>query len=440
MDGVNRLRMGRQKIFAVAGNPILHSKSPDIFNEAFSALSIDAVYTRIAATNAKDVIDTARDVGLDGLNITSPFKEQIIQYLDGIDEKARIIGAVNTLVKKRGRFIGYNTDISGVSEALKYNGINIKGANAVVLGASGAAKAAAYALLQSGAKVTVINRTFEKAEEVAKILCCDVSPMEDVGVFISRAQILVSCISTTERVIDPSYLKNGLVVFDAFYSQKTALQKDARSKGCQVIDGKEWLLFQAIPAFTLFTGKKAPIEVMRDALYKKTGKRKKNVALIGFMGTGKSTVAEALSLRYGLITFDMDKIIEERSGTTIDEIFKTRGEKAFRGMEYNELKRVKGFSNAVIACGGGIVAEKRNIAIIKKTCISIWLWSKIKAILDRIGKDTTRPLLNGKNKIAKAKRLLRSRLFLYAHTADLLINTEDKTPEEVARIIYDEIN
>ncbi|HOV90772.1 MAG TPA: shikimate dehydrogenase [Syntrophorhabdaceae bacterium] len=432
--------MRRHKIFAVAGNPILHSKSPDLFNEAFRALSIEAVYTRIAATHAKEVIDLARDMGLAGLNITSPFKEDIMPYLDSVHKRARIIGAVNTIVKKRGQFIGYNTDIQGVSGALKYNNITTKGANAVVIGASGAAKAAVYALLLSGAKVTIINRTFEKAKEVAKILQCDAYPMEDAGVSIAKAQILVSCISTGERVIDPSHLKNGLVVFDAYYSKNTALQKAAKAKGCKIIDGREWLLFQALPVFTLFTGKNPPVGVMRDALYRKTSSRKKNIALIGFMGTGKSTIAEELSKNYNMTTIDIDRLIEKRSRITIDEIFKSQGEKSFRDMEHKELRRIKGLSNVVVACGGGIVTEKRNIAIIKKTYISIWLWSKVEVILDRIGKYTTRPLLEGKNKIEKMKTLLGFRLYQYALTSDILINTEGKSPKELARIIHDEVH
>ncbi|MCX5814738.1 MAG: hypothetical protein NTX75_00650 [Proteobacteria bacterium] len=428
------------RIYAVTGNPVFHSRSPDIFNEVFRAFSIDAVYTRLAATGVKEIMDTTKEVGIYGLNITSPFKEEIVEHLDAVEDNARRIGAVNTVVNKKGRFIGYNTDIAGVLGALRHNNIKIKGMKAVVLGASGAGKAAVCALLSSGAHVTLINRTYEKAKEAAEILGCSASPIEDVGKSVLEADIFISCISTSKRVIEPSFLRKGLVVLDADYSKRTPLQLDAKSRGCKIIDGREWLLFQALPAFTLFTNKKAPVDIMRRALYRKTGRTKNNIALIGFMGVGKSTIAERLARFKNMIAVDIDNAIEEKTGFRIEEIFKHGGEETFRRMESKEVFDIKKLAGAAITCGGGIVLDRQNVDIIKNNCIPVWLWAKIETILDRIRNDSARPLLNVRNREARARSILKSRLHLYAHTADLLINTEQKSPEEIAERIWNEIN
>ena len=114
-------------IYAVAGNPVFQSRSPRMFNAAFREFALDAVYTRLAASTAGEVIATARDVGIDGLNITSPFKADVIPSLDAVEADAGKIGAVNTVVRRAGRFVGYNTDVAGVLGALRKAGLNKQG-------------------------------------------------------------------------------------------------------------------------------------------------------------------------------------------------------------------------------------------------------------------------------------------------------------------------
>ncbi len=240
------------KIYAVAGNPVFQSRSPRMFNAAFRELALDAVYTRLAASTAEEVIKTARDVGIDGLNITSPFKADVIPYLDEVEADARKIGAVNTVVQSAGRFVGYNTDVAGVLGALKESGFEQAGKKTVVLGAGGAGRAAALALLSSGADVVIVNRSFQRAEEAAGILQCSALPIERIDEALKGAHLLISTISSDERVIEPSLLSRELTVLEANYARPTALVQDATRVGCTVIDGRLWLLHQALPAFTAF--------------------------------------------------------------------------------------------------------------------------------------------------------------------------------------------
>lgn len=426
------------KIYAVAGNPVLHSASPEMFNEAFRALSLDAVYTRIAPSGAGEIIDIAGEAGICGLNITSPFKEEIIEYLDGVEGDGKGVNAVNTVVREGGKFIGYNTDCTGVVHALQRSGVDTKGKRAVVLGASGAGRAAAYGLLSSGAQVTVINRTYEKAAKFARAFGCKVAAFGEIGRALPEAHILISCISSPERFIDPSLLRRDLVVLDANYSVPTALCADARSKGCRIVDGREWLLFQALPAFKLFTEKEAPVEIMRSALYRQDNHNKRNIALIGFMGAGKTMIAERLAEYAGMKAVDMDKNIENDTGLPIGEIFGKDGEDVFRAMERLEISAMEDALNTVFSCGGGAVLDQRNVDIIKRTSIPVWLWAKVETILDRVGDGDSRPLLKGGCR--EARDLLNKRLHLYARTADMLVSAEDKSPEEIVKRICDEIH
>ena len=429
-----------EALFAVAGNPILRSRSPEIMNAAFRALSIPAVYTRIAASGAGDIIDTAKSMGIKGFNVTAPFKEIILPHLDDLDRDAQTIGSVNTVVNEDGILKGYNTDFIGVTNALITNGDDPRGKNTVVLGASGAGRAAVFALLSAGARVTVINRTFARAREVAEAMGCASLPIREIDAAVSEADILISCIPSCDRIIMPSSLRKEMVVLDAHYSSETSLARDARMQGARVIDGREWLLFQALPAFRLFTGRDAPVDVMRKALYEAGRPAKTNVGLIGFMGSGKSLAGQGVAARMGMALLDTDRAVVQKTGLSISEIFGRRREEGFRILEEAEVGRVKKVSHTVISFGGGAVLKAANRDIINERCVSIWLWASPDAIMDRIGDDGERPLLGGRARKGKIAAMLKARIPFYARAAHCIINTDRRTPDEIIERICHEIS
>ena len=430
--------MTEPRLFAVAGKPVLHSKSPDMFNRAFAERNINSRYLRLAAQDAGEIIQTMRDVPICGMNITAPFKEEMAGRLDELDDQANLTGAVNTVVFSDGKLRGFNTDIEGVSGALAAHGIAVMDKKAVVLGAGGAASAAAAALLSQGAQVTIINRTYEKAEALARRFSCNAAPINDLGQALQSADILVSCLSTAELVVPPAFLKKDLVVMDALYGKETALVRDAKSIGCTVIDGREWLLRQGVAAYSRFIGEDAPADIMSSALYSPGIAGKRSIALIGFMGTGKSTVGPCLAEILGMPFVDVDAGIEKREAKTISEIFAGQGEAVFRRMESAEIEAQITGSPCVLACGGGAVLDEGNVARLREQCIVVWLYAGIDNILERIGEDRTRPLLNGDNKRKRVEELLRQRVFFYGKAADMLIRTDNRTAREVAKRIYDE--
>jgi shikimate dehydrogenase len=372
------------------------------------------------------------------MNITAPFKTDIAACLDELDADARETGAVNTVVMREGKYAGCNTDIAGVAGALEAAGFAAPGQKAVVL-AGGAGRAAAIALKRAGAEVVMVNRTLESAEAAARALGCEAMPIGRLHEALAGARLLVSTIPGGTSVVAPALLSKKLTVLDANYARPTPLIEAAGRAGCTVIDGREWLLAQALPAFTLFTGTAATADKIRKVLWKPKGDARRSIALIGFMGTGKSAVGRALAARTGMPFIDIDARIEEKTGSTITEIFRTSGEAHFRRLEQEEIEEARLDARQVVACGGGAVLNRSNVRVLRNNFLSVWLWANIETALGRAGATGTRPLLDQPDPATGAEALLQRRIPHYASTCDLLINTEGKTPEQIAERIWDEI-
>jgi len=426
------------EIYAVVGKPIAHSKSPEMHNAAFRELGLDAVYVRLASESADDAIETAKQMGIKGFNITAPFKEDFLGLVDEMDEDAKAIGAINTVIIGE-KAKGYNVDTYGVKDSLLSNGVELKGRKACVLGAGGAAKAAAYALISEGAEVLIANRTVEKAKALADELRCACCSLDELGEHMADCGIIVSCISAPVQVVPKELLRKEMAVFDANYAAKSPLVKDAEGKGCRIIDGREWLLYQGVKAFELFTGRDAPVEAMRKAVYENPGKAtKRNIALVGMMGSGKSAAAGKMAEKSGMKVLDMDAEIERKAGMAITQIFEQKGEEEFRRRESEEVAALENEDHRVVNCGGGVVISPENRKILKRNALVVLLWAKPQTLLERIPKDNRRPLLNVDDPQKKLETLLKERLGHYAEASDIVINTEEKTVEQVAeRILYE---
>jgi len=426
-------------IYGVAGNPIFGSRSPVMFNSAFRELALNATYVRLAASSAAEIMTTARDAGIEGLNITAPFKTEIMDHLDGMDGDAQDAGAVNTVVRGPAGFIGFNTDLAGVAAALDAAGFGPFGKKAVVLGAGGAGRAAALALVRAGARVVIANRTLERARDAAARIGCEAAPLDGLSRAMAGASLLVSAVSSGERVVAPALLDPHLFVLDAVYGRPTVLSVDAAKRGCTVIDGREWLLGQAAPAFGLFLKRPAPLTLMRNALWKTRRDGRRNIALIGFPASGKSAVGEELAKRSGLSFIDIDGEIERKTGASIAEIFAGKGEEAFRRMEQEEIDGIRLATRTIFACGGGALERRSNYRTLRNNCISVWLWAGLTTVMERARGQTGRPLLDGAG-VEAAGDLLNRRLSGYAACADLVISTEGKGPDKCAERIWDEVN
>ncbi|GFN23285.1 shikimate dehydrogenase [Thermanaeromonas sp. C210] len=273
------------RLVGLLGYPVAHSFSPQIHNAAFRALGLDWVYLAFGVEPSRlpAAVEGIRALGFAGANVTIPHKESIMAYLDEIHPLARLIGAVNTVVSREGKLLGYNTDAGGFLRSLEEAGVDPAGKRALILGAGGAARAVAFALAQARcAALTLANRTEDRAQELARGLgeagfrAVEVAPWEEgslAGV-IPEVDMVINTTSIgmapdRERVpLDPGLLRPRQVACDIVYNPpETAFLKGARLRGCLVISGLSMLLYQGAEAFTLWTGREAPVEVMREVLY-----------------------------------------------------------------------------------------------------------------------------------------------------------------------------
>jgi shikimate dehydrogenase len=257
------------KLYAVIGDPVGHSLSPHIHNAAFKKIGFNACYL---AFNVKDVsaaIAGMKSLNIGGFSVTIPHKVEVMKYLDEIDPLAEKIGAVNTIVNRDGRLTGYNTDTTGAIKAIEEK-TEIKNKNITILGAGGTARAIAFGITDKDGKLTILNRTVEKAEKLSKQIGCDFGPLTDYNRI--KTDILINTTSVgmipdiDASPIDTNLVKN-MVVFDAIYNpEKTKLLQAAEKNGCAIISGKEMFINQAAEQFRLFTGKEIDINIFRGVL------------------------------------------------------------------------------------------------------------------------------------------------------------------------------
>jgi len=431
------------KLFAVFGNPVLHSRSPQLWNAAFKARGIDAHYFRINPLDAEHAASLIRELPLDGCNVTTPFKDDVFAVLDERDDSVAQLRAVNTIKHDNERLRGWNTDLYGVLNSLRDDGIHVRGKKIVVLGAGGAARAAVYGLLKAEAgEVVLLNRTYEKALAAAEQLGCRAAYASRSKTELQDADVLISCIPANKRVIKPEWLHPGLAVLDANYASQSLLLEDANAVGCHIISGLNWLVHQAVPAFEDLLGI-APEQEMKTTMQAllatpSSKLNAKSIAMIGFMGTGKTTVGKALADLTGKEFVDTDALIEQQAGMTIAEMFQQYGEAHFRGIERAVFDALDFSRGKIISCGGGAVVNEANRRRLTENAAVVWLWTELHALLNRI--DTAnRPLFHVDDVEAKAKELLTRRIPIYAQAADMMIVNEKISAASLAKKIYGEI-
>lgn len=421
-------------LFGVIGRPILHSLSPALHNAAWDALGLDARYVRIASRDANEALRTARAIGVRGLNVTSPFKQAAARLADTRDSIAEKLGVANTLLWSAGAWRAHNTDVAGVRCALARHDIQLEGSSALVLGAGGAALAAAAALVEMGAEVTVAARALTRARSVAALAECAACPLREAGPIARGARVIVGAVSTDERVLNRGALQPGAVVLDARYQSESALVRDARASGCTVVDGKEWLLGQAAEAFRIFAGREAPVAAMRDALDAPRVKRGAKLSIVGFPGVGKSSVAQVLGLQRDLPVLDTDTLVEQRAGVPVPQLLREHGEPTLRALEREVLDALPG-SPGILSCGGGLLTGPDAARLLRdRSRLIVWLWASPETCLQRMGDPSDRPLLMPTPEI-QAPRLLQERMARYAAACDVVVDSEGASANDVAAMI-----
>jgi shikimate dehydrogenase len=275
------------KVYGLFGYPVRHSFSPAMHNAAFKKLGLNSVYLAfdVKPSQINDAVKSIIPIGLGGVNLTIPHKERVLTYLDRLDSRARLIGAVNTIVRRDGQLVGYNTDGIGLVIALKKDlRLNPKGKSIFILGAGGAAKAIAIQLASQGAaQIILTDLIYRRAQDLSLKIrhsfpACRVrvssSETRKISKNIKDCNLLINATpvgmkNSDPLLVDSDSLSPHLAVYDLIYNpSETKLLRSARLKKLKVANGLGMLLYQGAASFELWTGRKAPIEVMKKALLK----------------------------------------------------------------------------------------------------------------------------------------------------------------------------
>jgi shikimate dehydrogenase len=276
------------KLVGLIGHKLGHSISPEFQQAAFDYLNLDIRYEVWETDKERlpDVIEGLRDPAKLGANITIPYKEDVLSLLDELNEMARMIGAVNTIVNRDGKLIGYNTDGTGFIRALRQEGgFEPKDKRAVILGAGGVARAVGFALTDAGVRsLSIINRTAERGDALASTLRTSgrevaASAWKDGRTLqaLIECDLLVNCTSVgmkdseveNQLPIDVRLIPTRALVYDVVYNPvETPLLAAARQAGARTLGGLSMLVYQGAEAFELWTGKPAPIDIMMTAARK----------------------------------------------------------------------------------------------------------------------------------------------------------------------------
>ena len=361
------------------------------------------------------------------LNVTIPYKKAVIPYLEELDERARRIGAVNTIVNDHGRLIGKNTDYYGCRFMLEQAGMEIQGRKVILLGNGGAAQAVQAVLEDLGAAAIVkVKRnpspetlTYEEAyrDHSGAQVIVNTSP---VGMFPAQEGIPVELdrFPQLESVADVIYNPH-----------RTRLIVEAQKRGCRTATGLSMLTAQAAEAIEAFIGKPvAPESILR--MTAELAREKMNLVLIGLPGCGKSTIARKLAEISGRPAVDIDQRIVERIGMPIRDFFAQQGEARFRQIEAEILAEVTLQTGQIIATGGGIVKDWENVRRLRQSGKVYFLDRS----LDQLETDPSRPLSSSREAL---RQLYDQRIDLYRAACDQQIENNGSADQTARRLWQD---
>ena len=454
---------GKTRVCGIMANPVEHSYSPMMQNFFAGATGVNLAYVplKVESGMVEEAVKGAYAMNLLGMNVTVPYKQQVMPFLKEIDEGAAAIGAVNTLVRMEGGYKGYNTDAPGLYRAMAEEGISIEGEECILLGAGGAGKAAAYTLGVHGAKrVYLLNRNRERAVSLAEEMNGKFGrevffPMglEEYGNIPEGSYLCIQSTSvgmapkTEEAPIeDETFYRKIHTGFDIVYTPfETRFMKLVKQAGGRAYNGLSMLIYQGVIANELWNPavkvSPAAVKEIRCRMEEKLAGRDGNVILIGFMGAGKTTVGQAYASRYGKEFLDTDALIEARAGKTINAIFAEEGEEAFRRMETETVREIGDrMRNTVVSVGGGLPLREENRRLLKAAGTVVYLKSRPETVCERLKGDDTRPMLKGHDPEKRVRELLAAREAAYLDACHFSVDTDGRTQEELAEFVYGLVN
>lgn len=354
-----------------------------------------------------------------GINVTIPYKKDVIPFLDELSPKAVKMGSVNTIIRRPdGTLFGHNTDYFGFHSMVLRSGITVPGKKVLVLGTGGTSNTAVKVLEDLGATVVTISRSGKNNYQ-------NLHRHKDAAVIVNTTPVGMYP-NTGAAPVDLTAFPKLEGVLDVIYNPaRTKLLLDAEKLGLPHENGLWMLVAQAKEAAEYFTGKSLPDSLIED-VYRKMSAKMQNIVLIGMPGCGKSTIASLLAEKLGRMSVDADQKIEEMAGKTIPEIFAEDGEAVFREWETKVLSDFGKQSQLIIATGGGCVTKGRNYPLLHQNGSIFWITRD----LDQLATDG-RPLSLDQ----KMTDMYAIRKPLYQEFADHIIDNNGTCQDTVRKIL-----
>ena len=380
-------------IYGLIGYPLKHSFSKEIHN------LIGNKNYELFELNKNDFFKFIKNKNFDGINVTIPYKEEVINYIDSLDEYAKNIKSVNTIKNINNVLYGYNTDILGFDLLLKKFNVNIKKQNILIFGTGGTSNTVYY-ILKNNNYVNKVSRTISEYENI--ITYEDLLKNKN---FINNTNIIINTTPNgmfphiyDDLLTDLYKFKNLHTVIDVIYNPiRTKLLIKSNEMNKKSINGLYMLIAQAVFANEIFINnitdgifdnQKLIFEI--DEIYKNINSKLENIVLIGMPSCGKSTIAELLSKKYDYKYIDSDREIEKKIKMKICDYINKFGEEKFREEENKIIEDISKLNNAVISTGGGVVLNKKNIENLKMNGKIYY----INKDLDKLIPTSDRPLTN----------------------------------------------
>lgn len=367
-----------------------------------------------------------RERAFEGINVTIPYKQTVMAYLDEIDETAARIGAVNTVVNRGGRLCGYNTDLYGMREMIARAGIVLADKKVLILGTGGTSRTARAVAASLGAREIV---TVSRTEKEGCVTYADAYRLHSDAEVILNTTPCGMYPETEGCPIELDRFPALTGVVDAVYNPlRTELYLRARERGISATCGLFMLVAQAVRASELFVGAEYDASVA-ESVYRKLLAERENVVLIGMPASGKTTVGGILADLTGKRLIDVDEFIVAQTGRAIAEIFSTDGEAYFRSLEREAIRKLSGESGCILATGGGAVLDPENVRALRRNGRILFLDRPPAELLP----TPDRPTANSAEAIL---RRYEERYEIYCRACDEQIrtcSTAQATAEEILR-------
>ena len=394
------------------GRKLGHSYSPQIH-----ARLGDYSY-ELFEKEPEELEDFLRNGDFTGINVTIPYKKDVIPYLDALSPVARKLGAVNTIVRRDGKLIGHNTDYFGFQTMVRASGLDVAGKKVLVLGTGGASMPVTAALEEFGARVVPISRSGENNYE-------NLHRHADAAVIVNTTPVGMYPGTGASPLSLEGFPGLEGVLDIIFNPARTQLLLDAEARGLAAVNGLLMLVAQAKEASEWFQERSLP-DGLIPAIHTELTRQTENIVLIGMPGCGKSTVGKALAKKLGKDFVDADAEIIRLAGKPIPRIFAEDGEEVFREWETKALADLGKRSGLVIATGGGCVTRQRNLPHLRQNGTVFWL----KRDLEKLPTDG-RPL----SQANKLTDMYEQRRLLYAAFADQVVGNDGPLGDTLARIM-----